>query len=256
MAHDSYPVNPHILSFYRSCRNSEPGALYTSLLQLLKVKGGNGEPGVSGRVHLHDQLIRHSFAGAADRPPVPQLMFRPRDIPSPASKVIQSICLRCLVLYLMFFSPFVKQIRHSKCRERHEKKIEWQNRVNRKQANKKLSLFCIVWKLGRARKARKTHGQSEGWRLESPQKQVVREASGRSLGDAASPFWGWPMGPFSHQSADAVTGALGMEPLGEVSAQSRFGRLKLPNSNPRREGPTEAEQELGYHVAESHSPSG
>ena len=65
----------------------------------------------------------------------------------------------------------------------------------------------------------RTHGQSEGWRLESPQKQVVREASGRSPGDAA-PTPPGATGPFSHQWAGVVPGPLGTEPLGEVSKRS------------------------------------
>lgn len=102
-----HSVIPHILSFYRSCRNPEPGALHASLIQLLKLKGGNGEPGVSRLSLLCDQLIRRSLAGATDGPPTPQLVFRLRDAPSLASTVIRSICLRCLVVLMVFFS-FVK----------------------------------------------------------------------------------------------------------------------------------------------------
>lgn len=63
---------------------------------------------------------------------------------------------------------------------------------------------------------------------------MVREASGRSLGDALPP----PLrdkGAFSHQWAGVVTGPLGVEPLDEVSAQSRFGGDRPLTPHPAEE---------------------
>lgn len=51
---------------------------------------------------------------------------------------------------------------------------------------------------------------------------MVREASEGSLRDAPPPLLG-DNRAFSRQWADVVTGPLGVEPLDEVSTQSRFG---------------------------------